>query len=176
MQECPKVQQKPPQEPPPKVISPKGREQTGSSVNTPPACLHAGRDWHGLHNPYGLARGLLVGAGAGYHTLTLHQPLPLRRVSGVPRVMLTGLHTGSGYHCSTTFHVYHTVMTVQLCNSIQLLILNYEILDFIRQDVVWLYLTQLWFPLVERVREGDALRGRARGDALRQRTRGNTLR
>ena len=53
------------------------------------------RDWHGLHNPYGLARGLLVGAGMGHHALTLRQPLPVRWVSGVPRVLHTGSHTGS---------------------------------------------------------------------------------
>jgi hypothetical protein len=55
-------------------------------------------------------------------------------------------------------HVYSTSNTV---------ILDYEFLDFIRRDVIRLYLTQLWFPLVERVREGDALRVRARGDVLR---------
>jgi hypothetical protein len=60
--------------------------------------------------------------------------------------------------------------------SIQLLMLSYENLDFIRRDVVRLYLTRLWFPLVERAREGDALRERARGDALRQRARGDALR
>ena len=57
-----------------------------------------------------------------------------------------------------------------------ILILDYEILDFIRQDVIRLYLTRLWFPLVERAHEGDALRGRTRGDALRRCARGNTLR
>jgi hypothetical protein len=86
--------------------------------------------------------------------------------------MLTGLHTCLDYHCSTQFdspvmHVYSTSNTV---------ILNYKILDFIRRNVVQLYLTRLWFPLVERAREGDTLRGRARGDALRQRARGNALR